>query len=173
MMFKSPLSDRHMLRDVSSHGPLTASGQAGGPSVTSKLYDESEHEESTSIYHEPYRLVLQRGSAHRNNSCGRLCDRDYEDLSGLLIEQKNKFGSTPLFNIPPAPPMTSGGIASNTVTGSACTGRPGKIGPPPTSFSCHEVKNGYAIPNGLASPTTVPENFYAATDIVLKVKHII
>ena len=24
-------------------------------SVTSKLYDESEHEESTSIYHEPYR----------------------------------------------------------------------------------------------------------------------
>ena len=52
MMFKSPLSDRHMMRDISNHGPST---------VTSKLYDESEHEESTSIYHEPYRLVLQRG----------------------------------------------------------------------------------------------------------------
>ena len=54
MMFKSPLSDRHMMRDMSNHGP----------SVTSKLYDESEHEESTSIYHEPYRLVLQRGKGH-------------------------------------------------------------------------------------------------------------
>jgi len=145
MMFKSPLSDRHMMRDISNHGQA---------SVTSKLYDESEHEESNSIYHEPYRLVLQRGGAHRNNSCGRLCDREYEDLSGLLIEQKNKFGSTPLFNIPPAPPVTS------------ATTRP-KLGPPPpTSFSCHEVKNsGYAIPNGVV---VQPENFYAATDIVLK-----
>ena len=43
-MFKSPLSDRHMMRDLNNLS-----------SVTSKLYDESEHEESTSIYHEPYR----------------------------------------------------------------------------------------------------------------------
>ena len=35
-------------------------------------------------------------------------------------------------------------------------------------FSCHEVKNsGYAIPNGVV---VQPENFYAATDIVLKVR---
>ncbi len=147
MMFKSPLSDRHMMRDMNTH-----------PSVTSKLYDESEPDESTSIYHEPYRLVLQRNS-HRNNSCGRLCDREYEDLhqanTGLLMEQKTKFGSTPLFNIPPAPPVNS----------SSATARP-KIGPP-TSFSCHEVKNGYAVPN------TVSENFYAATDIVLKVNNLL
>ena len=79
-------------------------------------------------------------------------------MSGLLIEQKNKFGSTPLFNIPPAPPVTS------------ATTRP-KLGPPPpTSFSCHEVKNsaGYAIPNG--GVVAAQENFYAATDIVLKVR---
>ena len=70
-------------------------------------------------------LFLLKGGAHRNNSCGRLCDREYEDLSGLLIEQKNKFGSTPLFNIPPAPPVTS------------ATTRP-KLGPPPpTSFRYH------------------------------------
>ena len=68
-----------MMRDITQ--PLNT--------VNAKLYDESEHEESSSIYHEPYRLVLQRGT-HRNNSCGRLCDREYEDL-GLLIEQKNKF----------------------------------------------------------------------------------
>ena len=75
-----------------------------------------------------------------------------------MIEQKNKFGSTPLFNIPPAPPVTS------------ATTRP-KLGPPPpTSFSCHEVKNsaGYAIPNG--GVVAAQENFYAATDIVLKVR---
>ena len=52
-------------------------------------------------------FLISIGGTHRNNSCGRLCDREYEDLSGLLIEQKNKFGSTPLFNIPPAPPVTS------------------------------------------------------------------
>ena len=50
----------------------------------------------------------------------------------------------------------------------------------PTSYSCHEVKNGYAVPahatmSGRPLPPTkaamVPnENFYAATDIVLKVR---
>jgi hypothetical protein len=54
MMFKSPLSDRHMMRDLT---PLN-SCPPGGPSVTSKLYDESELEESTSIYHEPYRYYF-------------------------------------------------------------------------------------------------------------------
>ena len=48
MMFKSPLSDRHMMRDITP-------SLSNGPTVTTKLYDESEHEESTSIYHEPYR----------------------------------------------------------------------------------------------------------------------
>lgn len=145
-MFKSPLSDRHMMRDLT---PLNGCG----PGVNSKHYDDSDHEESNSIYHEPYRLVLQRGT-HRNNSCGRLCDRDYEDL-GLLMEQKNKFGSTPLFNIPPAPPAANGNTARPKFTG-------------PTSYSCHEVKNGYAIPGGNTMPSTLNENFYAATDIVLK-----
>ncbi len=52
-MFKSPLSDRHMMRDLT---PLNScpSGSAG-PSSGRKLGDESEHEESNSIYHEPYR----------------------------------------------------------------------------------------------------------------------
>ena len=51
MMFKSPLSDRHMMRDITP-------SLSNGPTVTTKLYDESEHEaESTSIYHEPYRYV--------------------------------------------------------------------------------------------------------------------
>jgi hypothetical protein len=48
----------------------------------------------------------------------------------------------------------------------------------PTSYSCHEVKNGYAIPTHatlggcrpmLPKTVTPSENFYAATDIVLKV----
>jgi hypothetical protein len=96
---------------------------------------------------------------------------------GLLLEQKNKFGSTPLFNLPPAPPLT------NANAGSSATSRPNKFAgpPPPTSYSCHEVKNGYAIPSVLLAPnnnttttsfnTSTPENFYAATDIVLKVMH--
>lgn len=153
-MFKSPaLSDRHMMRDLTSQQH---------PSITSKLYDETDQqheEESNSIYHEPYRLVLQRN----NHSCGRLCDNNYEDLNssptGLLLEHQksSKFGSTPLFNIPPAPPPAP-------VSG---TTRP-KLGQQvlANSFSCHEVlKNhqGYAVPN--------IENFYAATDIVLKVRY--
>ena len=104
--------------------------------------------------------MLQRG-AHRNNSCGRLCDRDYEDL-GLLMEQKNKFGSTPLFNILPAPPVTN----------ASATTRPNGKFAGPTSYSCHEVKNGYAVPNGMPNnncSTFNTENFYAATDIVMKV----
>ena len=107
------------------------------------------------------RLVLQRNS-HRNNSCGRLCDRDYEDL-GLLMEQKNKFGSTPLFNIPPAPPISNASATTRPTNGKFAG---------PTSYSCHEVKNGYAIPNGMPNnncSTFNTENFYAATDIVLKV----
>ena len=79
------------------------------------------------------------------------------------MEQKNKFGSTPLFNIPPAPPV------SNT---SSATTRPNGKFAGPTSYSCHEVKNGYAIPNGMPNnncSTFNTENFYAATDIVLKV----
>ena len=154
MMFKSPLSDRHMMRDLT---PLNHSN-----SLKYHHHEESEADpeaptESNSIYHEPYRLVLQGGGGthrgcQRNNSCGRLCDRDYEDLSGLLLEQKNKFGSTPLFNIPPAPPPLNSASTVHRPKFSA-------------SMSCHEVKNGYAIPMA----TTSPESFYAATDIVHQV----
>lgn len=47
-----------MMRDMTplNHSATTA---------TSKLY-EDEPEESNSIYHEPYRLVLQRGTNYRN-----------------------------------------------------------------------------------------------------------
>ena len=151
MMFKSPLSDRHMMRD------LTPLNHSNSLKYHHEEPDDPENE-SNSIYHEPYRLVLQSRGCQRNNSCGRLCDRDYEDLSGLnLIEQKNKFGSTPLFNIPPAPPPMN----------VATTHRP-KYSGPVTSLSCHEVKNGYAIPMPPASEAMAsnPENFYAATDIV-------
>ena len=48
--FKSPLSDRHMMRDLT---PLNGCGNVANGSR--KLYDESELEESNSIYHEPYR----------------------------------------------------------------------------------------------------------------------
>ena len=78
------------------------------------------------------------------------------------MEQKNKFGSTPLFNIPPAPPVTN----------ASATARPNGKFAGLTSYSCHEVKNGYAVPNGMANnncSTFNTENFYAATDIVLKV----
>lgn len=52
-------SDRHMMRDMTplNHSATTA---------TSKLYEDDEPEESNSIYHEPYRLVLQRGTNYRN-----------------------------------------------------------------------------------------------------------
>jgi hypothetical protein len=119
-----------------------------------------------------FRLVLQRGNNYRNSSCGRLCD--YEDLGLLGSEQKSKFGSTPLFNLPPAPPTTSTNSSAGSNQTSRTTGR--FMGP--TSYSCHEVKNGYAIPthstmNGRPLPPTKAmtpsENFYAATDIVLKV----
>ena len=171
MMFKTPLAsnDRHLMRDLT---PLNHTANTG----TGKLYGESDHEESSSIYHEPYRLVLQRGNTYRNSSCGRLCD--YEDLGLLGSEQKSKFGSTPLFTLPPAPPTTS----TNSSAGSNQTSRTGGRFMGPTSYSCHEVKNGYAIPthsttlNSMAGrplpPTkamTPNENFYAATDIVLKV----
>ena len=118
-----------------------------------------------------FRLVLQRGNNYRNSSCGRLCD--YEDLGLLGSEQKSKFGSTPLFTLPPAPPTTS----TNSSSGSNPTSRNGRF-MGPTSYSCHEVKNGYAIPThstmgGRPLPPTKAmtpnENFYAATDIVLKV----
>ena len=171
MMFKSPLAtnDRHQMRDLSL---LNHSANTG----TGKLYGESDHEESSSIYHEPYRLVLQRGNNYRNSSCGRLCD--YEDLGLLGSEQKSKFGSTPLFTLPPAPPTTS----TNSSAGSNQTSRTGGRFMGPTSYSCHEVKNGYAIPTHSTTlsmagrplpPTkamTPSENFYAATDIVLKVR---
>lgn len=176
MMFKSPLAsnDRHMMRDLT---PLNHS--SAGNTGTGKLYGESDHEESSSIYHEPYRLVLQRGNNYRNSSCGRLCD--YEDLGLLGSEQKSKFGSTPLFTLPPAPPTTT---STNSSAGSNQTSSRGGRFMGPTSYSCHEVKNGYAIPThsttlgGMAGrplpPTkamTPNENFYAATDIVLKVGH--
>ena len=168
-MFKTPLAnaDRHMMRDMT---PLNHSAVSG---AGKNIYGESDHEESSSIYHEPYRLVLQRSNNYRNSSCGRLCD--YEDLGLLGSEQKGKFGSTPLFTLPPAPPTTS----TNSSSGSNPTSRNGRF-MGPTSYSCHEVKNGYAVPahatmSGRPLPPTkaamVPnENFYAATDIVLKVR---
>lgn len=79
------------------------------------------------------------------------------------MEQKNKFGSTPLFNIPPAPPISNASATTRPTNGKFAG---------PTSYSCHEVKNGYAIPNGMPNnncSTFNTENFYAATDIVLKV----
>jgi hypothetical protein len=81
MMFKTPLTaaDRHMMRDLT---PLNHS--AAISSNAKNVYGESDHEESSSIYHEPYRLVLQRNN-YRNSSCGRLCD--YEDLGLLGSEQ--------------------------------------------------------------------------------------
>lgn len=105
------------------------------------------------------------------SSCGRLCD--YEDLVLLGTDQKGKFGSTPLFTIPPAPTTTS----TNSSSGSSHTPRGNRfVGP--TSYSCHEVKNGYAIPTHATTLSVrLPqkgknlggENFYAATDIVIKV----
>jgi len=169
MMFKSPLAsnDRHMMRDLTPHNHSSA-----GNTGTGKLYGESDHEESSSIYHEPYRLVLQRGNNYRNSSCGRLCD--YEDLGLLGSEQKSKFGSTPLFTLPPAPPTTT---STNSSAGSNQTSSRGGRFMGPTSYSCHEVKNGYAVPahatmGGRPLPPTkaTNENFYAATDIVLKVR---
>jgi len=79
------------------------------------------------------------------------------------MEQKNKFGSTPLFNIPPAPPVTNVSSATTRPNNGKFAG--------PTSYSCHEVKNGYAVPNGMPNnncSTFNTENFYAATDIVMK-----
>jgi hypothetical protein len=52
MMFKSPLAannDRHMMRDLT---PLNHSATVGNGK---NIYGESDHEESSSIYHEPYR----------------------------------------------------------------------------------------------------------------------
>ena len=162
MMFKSQMSsglDRHMMRDLT---PLNHSNSLKYPHDDTEDLEAAATENSNSIYHEPYRLVLQSNrGCQRNNSCGRLCDRDYEDLcsssSGLLLDQKNKFGSTPLFNIPPAPPPLN----------SASTVHRPKFAGPVTSISCHEVKNGYAIP--LAASGANPESFYAATDIVNQV----
>ena len=162
MMFKSQMSsglDRHMMRDLT---PLNHSNSLKYHHDDTEDLEAAATENSNSIYHEPYRLVLQSNrGCQRNNSCGRLCDRDYEDLcsssSGLLLEQKNKFGSTPLFNIPPAPPPLN----------SASTVHRPKFAGPVTSISCHEVKNGYAIP--LAASGNHPESFYAATDIVHQV----
>ena len=169
MMFKTPLSatDRHMLRDLTPLNHSAVPGSGNGKNI----YGESDHEESSSIYHEPYRLVLQRSNNYRNSSCGRLCD--YEDLGLLGSEQKGKFGSTPLFTLPPAPPTTT---STNSSSGSNPASRNTGRFMGPTSYSCHEVKNGYAIPahatiggRPLPPPKVINENFYAATDIVMKV----
>ena len=159
-VFKSPLSDRHIMRNPELTTPLN-----------SKIYEEAEtlnsgnmRELNASIYQEPsYRLVLQRNinGYHRNNSCGRLCDYDEpgqigsQAMSMMRLPDKNKFGSTPLFTVQ----NQIGGVASTTFV--------------PPSFSCHEVKNNNN--GGYATPTLTPgnqrvyggdEGFYAATDIL-------
>ena len=87
--------------------------------ASSKLYEDAAllNGAGEDIYHEPSypRLVLQRSqrqSAFRNSSCGRLCDYDEPlprqqqpltpDISSsptIRLPDKNKFVSTPLFNV--------------------------------------------------------------------------
>jgi len=58
ILYQAP-TDRHMMHDLT---PLNHSVTTG----TTKIYNDSEHEESNSIYHEPYRVMLQRGTNYRN-----------------------------------------------------------------------------------------------------------
>ena len=116
-------------------------------------------------------------------------------LSKLSNGSGNKFGSTPLFSqimqpLPPPPPQNP--AATSARPPRLPTGRlqyPTKHSngcPPnvPASISCHEniIRNDYSIPGGstipishsLVQPIQVisgQEGFYAATDIVSKVRN--
>ena len=137
---------------------------------------EESDPDDASLYQEPFRLITEASPASvaaadyhklvKNYSCGRLCD--YDDFGALNPALSNKFGSTPLFNLPngagsgPADrlrkqqPTTSKSFTNNLYE---------------KDYRKPCFESGYSIPvaksrQSLARGISTAENFYAATDII-------
>ena len=126
--------------------------------------EESDTEEA-SMYQEPVRLDDKEDFRKlvKNYSCGRLCD--YDDFASLDPCTSNKFGSTPLFNLPTSErtkrkPTTSKSFTNNLYEKDyrkPCF-EPG--------YSVPVTRSRQSLARALSVQEPVQETFYAATDII-------
>ena len=151
--------------------PLKSGGSPGdGVSEPFGHIDESDPEEA-SLYQEPFRVRENSPACRKlvkNYSCGRLCD--YEDFGSLNPGGGGggvaKFGSTPLFNLPPS---TSDRLIRKPTTSKSFSNN---LYEKDYRKPCFEA--GYSVPvsrsrQSLGRALSVPgppETFYAATDII-------